>query len=184
MAEGQAKSGHDIMGLLTFWYVSAQVDRFVPVDDIVEPLITKYGTIATSAEYCGGKIDGRRMAVPTCYGSASFAAVRPHRHVQRLPGSLSRRCTRTRHHARYKALVDNWTWDTICESPRNARRPGIRSASGSAPAFFDQRGEFNRRLWRRSVIDAKDSIVISYFMKQALEWYKRIAKSTPHSLRL
>ena len=31
MAEGQAKSGHDVMGLRT-WYVAAQADNFVPVD--------------------------------------------------------------------------------------------------------------------------------------------------------
>ena len=34
MAEGQAKSGHDIMGLRT-WYVASQEQNFVPVDDIV-----------------------------------------------------------------------------------------------------------------------------------------------------
>src|SRR5215470_2129807 len=38
MAEGQAKAGHDIMGLRV-WYVSAQADKFVPVDDVVEPII-------------------------------------------------------------------------------------------------------------------------------------------------
>ena len=45
MAEGQARSGHDIMGLRT-WYVYAQKDRFVPVDDIMNPLLDKYGKIA------------------------------------------------------------------------------------------------------------------------------------------
>src|ERR1700739_578991 len=55
MAEGQAKAGHDIMGLRV-WYVSAQADNFVPVDDIVEPVFKQYGPIATAAEYCA-KID-------------------------------------------------------------------------------------------------------------------------------
>src|SRR5215472_13648393 len=45
MGEGQAKAGHDIMGLRT-WYVSTQADNFVPVDDIVDPLLQKYGKIA------------------------------------------------------------------------------------------------------------------------------------------
>src|SRR6478672_10783203 len=45
MAEGQAKAGHDIMGL-RLWYVSAQKNNFVPVDDIVEPIIQKYGKIS------------------------------------------------------------------------------------------------------------------------------------------
>src|SRR5260370_24669757 len=37
MAEGQAKAGHDVMGLRT-WYVSSQTERFVPVDRIRHPL--------------------------------------------------------------------------------------------------------------------------------------------------
>src|SRR3954447_12090605 len=57
MAEGQAKSGHDIMGLRT-WYVYSQAERFVPVDDIMNPLLDKYGKITRAAEYCA-KIDGR-----------------------------------------------------------------------------------------------------------------------------
>src|SRR5712691_3078202 len=70
MAEGQAKAGHDIMGLRT-WYVNANADKFVPVDDIVDPQLQKYGKIATAAEYCA-KIDGHWLAVPTCYGSSSL----------------------------------------------------------------------------------------------------------------
>src|SRR5260221_14128520 len=71
MAEGQARSGHDIMGLRT-WYVSSQVKNFVPVDDIVTPMLDKYGKIASAAEDCA-KIDGHWMAVPTCYGSTAAA---------------------------------------------------------------------------------------------------------------
>ena len=56
MAEGQARAGHDIMGART-WYVYSQKDRFVPVDDIMNPLIDKYGKIVMAAEYCA-KIEG------------------------------------------------------------------------------------------------------------------------------
>src|SRR5437667_200396 len=45
MAEGQAKAGHDIMGLRV-WYVSAQADKFVPLDDVVDPVIQKYGNVS------------------------------------------------------------------------------------------------------------------------------------------
>jgi len=69
MAEGQAKAGHDIMGLRV-WYVSAQADKFVPLDDVVDPVIQKYGNVSQGCEYLG-KIKGHWMAVPTCYGSAA-----------------------------------------------------------------------------------------------------------------
>src|SRR6266699_4181928 len=69
MAEGQAKAGHDIMGLRT-GYVNSQVDKFVPLDDVVDPVIQKYGNVSQGSEYLG-KIKGHWMAVPTCYGSAA-----------------------------------------------------------------------------------------------------------------
>src|SRR6478609_4105676 len=49
MAEGQARAGHDIMGLRT-WYVYAQKKNFVPVDEIVKPMLDKYGKVAKAAE--------------------------------------------------------------------------------------------------------------------------------------
>src|SRR5512133_2147221 len=69
MAEGQARAGHDIMGLRV-WYVSAQADNFVPVDEVVEPLIQKYGKVSQGCEYLG-KITNHWLAVPTCYGSVA-----------------------------------------------------------------------------------------------------------------
>jgi len=75
MAEGQARAGHDMMGLRT-WYVSAQAERFVPVDDIVLPVIKEYGPIAQASEYTG-KIDGHWMAVPTSYGNGSLPPCAP-----------------------------------------------------------------------------------------------------------
>src|SRR3981189_698336 len=56
MAEGQAKAGHDIMGLRDV-YVNANADRFVPVDDVVHPLLQKFGKISVATEYCAN-IDG------------------------------------------------------------------------------------------------------------------------------
>src|SRR5215468_11906739 len=47
MAEGQAKAGHDIMGLRD-WYVNANAERFAPVDDVVDPLLQKYGKISVA----------------------------------------------------------------------------------------------------------------------------------------
>src|SRR5713101_909173 len=52
MAEGQARAGHDIMGLRT-WYVSSQAENFEPVDDIVNALIEKYGKTSQACEYLG-----------------------------------------------------------------------------------------------------------------------------------
>jgi len=63
MAEGQARAGHDIMGLRV-WYVSSQAHNFEPVDDVVFPLVEKYGKTSRACEYLG-KINGHWMAVLT-----------------------------------------------------------------------------------------------------------------------
>ena len=51
-AEAQAKSGHDILALPT-WYASAQAKSMEPVDDIVQMLIAKYGSPAAAVERHG-----------------------------------------------------------------------------------------------------------------------------------
>src|SRR5215471_11887464 len=120
MAEGQAKAGHDIMGLRT-WYVSSQAERFVPVDDIVEPVIKQYGPISAAAEYCG-KINGHWMAVPTSFGSGA------------LPP-----CARIDYFKEYvrldvqkmypvgpadEALVDEWDWDHFITAAEKCFKAG------------------------------------------------------------
>ena len=182
MAEGQAKSGHDIMGLRT-WYVSAQVDRFVPVDDIVEPLIKKYGTIATSAEYCG-KIDGHWMAVPTCYGSASLPPCARIDMFKEYAGIDVQKMYPGPGATPDKELVDNWTWDTfatVAEKCAKAAHPfgfGLSTCTDAINVAGSVFAAFGAEM-----TDAKGNITVkSDAMKQALEWYKRIAKTLPDSV--
>ena len=93
MAEGQAKAGHDIMGLRT-WYVSSQADKFVPVDEIVEPVVeNNTARSPKSAEYCG-KIGGHWMAVPTSYGSGASPPCAVSTISRIMSGSTCRRCIR------------------------------------------------------------------------------------------
>jgi len=133
MAEGQAKAGHDIMGLRT-WYVSSQAERFVPVDDIVNPLLQKYGKVAMAAEYCA-KIDGQWLAVPTCYGSSSLP---PCARIDYLKEYCRARRAEDVPGARRPARQGagrQLDLGNLRERRRgNAPRAGIRSASGSAPA--------------------------------------------------
>ncbi len=79
MAEGQAKAGHDIMGLRV-WYAAAQADNFVPVDDLVDPLIEKYGKVAQARipRQDQGPLDGGADLLWQRFR----AALRPHRLVQ------------------------------------------------------------------------------------------------------
>ncbi|HWN79467.1 MAG TPA: ABC transporter substrate-binding protein, partial [Bradyrhizobium sp.] len=66
-SEGQAKSGHDILSMPT-WWPHAQADLLEPVSDIMEPLIKLNGEVNGTVQYLG-KAGDKWLGVPACIGS-------------------------------------------------------------------------------------------------------------------
>jgi len=66
-AEAQAKSGHDIMAMPT-WWPHAQAELLEPVNNIMEPLIAQNGKVNATVEYLG-KAGGKWLGVPATIGS-------------------------------------------------------------------------------------------------------------------
>src|ERR1700730_4369710 len=64
-AEGQAKSGHDVLQF-TSWYATGQAENLEPVDDAVGAIIAQNGAPTKAAEYLG-TYDRHWIAVPTGY---------------------------------------------------------------------------------------------------------------------
>ena len=56
-AEGQAKSGHDILAFPT-WRPADHALQLEPVDDIMEPLIKQNGAVNATVEYLGNRRAG------------------------------------------------------------------------------------------------------------------------------
>ena len=61
-SEGQAKSGHDILAMPT-WWPHAQADLLEPVNDIMEPLIKQNGEVNGTVQYLG-KAGDKWLGVP------------------------------------------------------------------------------------------------------------------------
>src|SRR5436190_1660812 len=61
-AEAQAKSGHDMMTMPS-WYAAAQTDNLEPADDVMAKLIGQYGDISAAVSYVG-KQNGHWIAAP------------------------------------------------------------------------------------------------------------------------
>src|SRR5216683_923093 len=182
MAEGQAKAGHDVMGLRT-WYVSAQAERFVPVDDVVNPLLQKYGEIAMAAEYCA-KIDGRWLAVPTCYGSSSLPPCARIDMFKEYVGLDLQKMYPGPDAQPDKELVDNWTWDTFltaadkCAKGGNPFGLGLSTCTDAINVAGSVLAAYGAEM-----VNAKGEITVkSDAMKQVLEWYKRLAATMPDSV--
>ena len=64
MAEGEARARPRHFMDLRVWYVSSQAHNFEPVDDVVFPLVEKYGKTSRACGYLG-KINGHWMVVLT-----------------------------------------------------------------------------------------------------------------------
>src|SRR5205823_3968538 len=60
-AEAQAKSGHDVLSIPT-WYAAGQAENLEPMDDIMKSLIAENGQVSQAAEYLG-KQNGHWVAV-------------------------------------------------------------------------------------------------------------------------
>ena len=66
-AEAQAKSGHDILAMPT-WWPHAQAELLEPCDDIMPDLIKQNGEVNGTTQYLG-KLGNRWLAVPATIGS-------------------------------------------------------------------------------------------------------------------
>src|SRR3981189_3427504 len=66
-SEGQAKSGHDILAMPT-WWPHANAELLEPVNDIMEPLIKQNGEVNGTVQYLG-KAGDKWLGVPACIGS-------------------------------------------------------------------------------------------------------------------
>src|SRR5690348_14492299 len=67
-AEAQAKTGHDVYAF-DQWTVQQYADSLDPVDDVMGPLIAKYGKLGHAYEYLA-VVEKHWMAVPVNWGSA------------------------------------------------------------------------------------------------------------------
>jgi len=182
MAEGQAKSGHDIMGLRT-WYINSQAERFVPVDDIVNPLIQKYGKIATAAEYCG-KIGGRWLAVPTIYGSSSLPPCARIDYMKEYAGIDITKMYPGPGVTPDKELIDNWTWETFLTAAEKCAKGGHPFGLGLSTCTDSVNvAGIVLAAHGAQLVDAKGNITVkSDATRQVLEWYKRLSKTMPDSV--
>ena len=66
-AEAQARSGHDILAMPT-WWPQDHAKSLEPVDDIMEPLIKQNGAVNDTVKYLG-RANDRWLAVPATIGS-------------------------------------------------------------------------------------------------------------------
>jgi ABC-type glycerol-3-phosphate transport system substrate-binding protein len=174
-AEAQAKSGHDILAMAT-WWPHAQAELLEPMNDVVEPLLKLNGAVNGTVQYLG-KAGDKWLGVPTCIGS-------------QIKGPCSRIDLMKKYanidvQALYPAggppNADNWTFDTFLKAAEACQKAGYPFGIGlgetsdsvdTAGAIFQSFGA--------ELVDASGNLTVKTdAMRQALDYYKRLIAFLP-----
>jgi ABC-type glycerol-3-phosphate transport system substrate-binding protein len=180
-AEGQARSGHDVVTIPS-WYVSGQAERLEPMDELVEQLSKENGKIDWTAEYLG-KFDGHWAAVPVSTGSPTLPAcgridlLRDHAGIdvtKMYPAGAPPD----------KELADNWTWDTFLTAAQKCHAAGhpFGLPLGITPDSVDWVGA-TFASYGAHLVDRDGNLTVnSEPVRQVLEWFKRLVPALPQEV--
>jgi ABC-type glycerol-3-phosphate transport system substrate-binding protein len=177
-AEAQAKSGHDMLSMQS-WYCPGQAKNLEPVDDVMKSLIASEGKVSAAAEYLG-KQDGHWVGVPGCWGNSTFACVGRIDLLKEHAG-LDLQKIYPPNAPWNQALHDAWTWDAFLDAAQKCHKAG-------AP-FGKPMSDFSDAVnWVGSVfaaygaelVDKKGNVTVkSDQVKQVMEWFKRLDPFLP-----
>jgi ABC-type glycerol-3-phosphate transport system substrate-binding protein len=174
-AEAQARTGHDILTMGS-WWPSAYAKSLEPVDDIVTEVIKRNGEVDESVSYLG-RPDKHWIAVPATTGS-------------QIKGPCSRIDLMKRYagidvQAMYPAgsppKAENWTLDTFLKSAEACHKAGYAFGIGlgTTADSVDTAGAIFRS-FGAALVDVNERITVKTDpVRQALDYYKKCAQFFP-----
>src|SRR6266576_203605 len=174
-AEAQAKSGHDILAMPT-WWPHAQADLLEPVNDIMEQLIKQNGEVNGTVQYLG-KSGDKWLAVPACIGSQIKGPCSRIDLMKKYAGID----VQEMYPAGSPPKADNWTMDAFLKAAEACHKGGFPFGIGlgettdsvdTAGAIFQSFGA--------QLVDAKANITVKTdAVRQSLEFYKKLIPFLP-----
>ena len=176
-AQGQAKSGHDILYLQS-WLTSRYHEILEPVDDVMADLIKKNGDVSSVAKYLA-QINGTWRAVPNIYGA-------------QMKGPSSRIDLLKQHagidvQAIYPAggapKSDGWTYDVMLKAAEACHKAGvpIGIGLGTTNDFVDTVGAVFAA-FGAILVDEKAKITVKTDnVREVLDYFKRLVPWLPDS---
>jgi len=177
-AEAQAGTGHDIMSHRV-WQIAVHRRVLEPLDEVVNPLIKKYGPISAVCEYLG-KHDGVWHGVPTTVGSqVKPCCSRLDLYKQYCGLDLTKLFPAG--DTRDQALVDSWTWELYLKTAGELHKAGfpVGLPMGQTSDAVDWAGALFHS-FGSVFIDAEDGIKVdSAETRAALEYMKKLMPLNP-----
>src|SRR6202023_1121108 len=174
-AEGQAKSGHDILAMPT-WIPHGNSELLEPVNDIMGPIIAENGDVNGTVKYLG-QLDGEWLGVPASVGS-------------QIKGPCSRIDLMKQHagidvQAMYPTgappKAEAWTLDALLKAAEACHKAGcpFGIGLGTTSDSVDTIGAIFHA-YGAVLVDAKGEIVVKNDqVRQALEYYKKLMAAMP-----
>jgi ABC-type glycerol-3-phosphate transport system substrate-binding protein len=174
-AEAQAKSGHDIFSMPT-WWPHANSDLLEPVNDIMTPIIAENGAVNGTVQYLG-QLDGKWLGVPACVGSQIKG---PCSRID-LMKKLANIDVQEMYPVGGPPKADNWTLDTFLKAAEACHKGGSPFGIGlgvtsdsvdTAGAIFQSFGA--------ELVNAKGDLTVKTdAVHEALEYYRKLIAFLP-----
>ncbi len=174
-AEAQAKSGHDIFAMPT-WWPHANSDLLEPVNDIMTPIIAENGAVNGTVQYLG-QLDGKWLGVPACIGSQIKG---PCSRID-LMKKLANIDVQEMYPAGSPPKADNWTLDTFLKAAEACHKGGspFGIGLGVTSDSVDTAGAIFQSFGAELVNAQGDLTVQSDAVHEALEYYKKLIAFLP-----
>src|SRR5438094_7027891 len=178
-AEAQARSGHDMMTMPS-WYAAAQTDNLEPCDDLMGNLIGQYGEPSAAVTYVG-KQNGHWIAPPAIPNTLTLPSVGRIDIFKEAVGLGLTQMYPAGGIGGNKELTDKWTWDFFLTAAEKCHKAGhpFGLAIGQTGDTANWVGAvFNA--YGAELVDKDGKITVkSDQVKQVLEWFKKLVPFLP-----
>ena len=176
-AEAEAGTGHDVFAF-DQWTVQQWHEKLDPMDDVMAPLMAKYGPVGHGIDYLG-KVDGHWMAMPMPQGSSPLP---PCARISMLKKFANLDVTQMYPaHPGKTALADEWTYDKMLQVAEACFKGGFPAGLGCGPttdscqtwgAIFGAHGA--------DLVDSKGNITVdSDAVHMVMEYAAKLVKFLP-----
>ncbi len=176
-AQGQAKSGHDILYLQS-WLTSRYHEILEPVDDVMADLIKKNGDVSSVAKYLA-QINGTWRAVPNIYGAQMKG---PSSRIDLLK-QYAGIDVQAIYPAGGAPKSDGWTYDVMLKAAEACHKAGvpIGIGLGTTNDFVDTVGAVFAA-FGAILVDEKAKITVKTDnVREVLDYFKRLVPWLPDS---
>ena len=181
VAEAQARSGHDILQHPA-WFAQTYQKELEPVDDVMNPLIKKYGKVADAAAFLAKSKDGHWIAVPAVTGTQVKPPLLRLDLFKKVGIDILEMYPVNKEPTKAAA---NWNWDAMLKAGEKLKAEGhpIGLGLGQTTDSIDWVGAMFHS-FGADLVDAKGNVIVKNndAVKHVLEYAQQLVKVMPQDV--